>query len=92
MRPSGRELTKCATFLSKQAFTKHAEGSCLIKVGDTHVLCTASLTTAFRPLSKGPALAGSPPNTECCPAPPTHACDARPQPGKQGGAPWKSSA
>jgi ribonuclease PH len=24
-------------------FTKHAEGSCLIKCGDTHVLCTASV-------------------------------------------------
>jgi ribonuclease PH len=24
-------------------FSKHAEGSCLIKFGDTHVLCTASL-------------------------------------------------
>jgi ribonuclease PH len=24
-------------------FTKHAEGSCLVKFGDTHVLCTASL-------------------------------------------------
>jgi ribonuclease PH len=25
--------------------TKHAEGSCMIKCGDTHVLCTASLET-----------------------------------------------
>ena len=24
-------------------FTKHAEGSCLVRFGDTHVLCTASL-------------------------------------------------
>src|SRR6201992_3634993 len=24
-------------------FTRHAEGSCLVKFGDTHVLCTASL-------------------------------------------------
>jgi ribonuclease PH len=29
--------------------TKHAEGSCLIKVGDTHVLCTATLEERVPP-------------------------------------------
>jgi ribonuclease PH len=27
----------------ERGFSKHAEGSCLVKFGDTHVLCTASL-------------------------------------------------
>ncbi len=33
--------------------TKHAEGSCLIKMGDTHVLCTASLEDRCPPFLKG---------------------------------------
>jgi ribonuclease PH len=34
-------------------FAKHAEGSCLIKFGDTHVLCTASLDEKVPPFLKG---------------------------------------
>jgi ribonuclease PH len=30
-------------------FSKHAEGSCLVKFGDTHVLCTASLEDRVPP-------------------------------------------
>lgn len=30
-------------------FSKHAEGSCLVKFGDTHVLCTASIDTSVPP-------------------------------------------
>ena len=36
--------------------TKHAEGSALIKVGDTHVLCTASLEERVPPFLKGTGL------------------------------------
>ncbi len=43
MRPSGRELNEMRSISIETGVTKHAEGSCLIKVGDTHVLCTASL-------------------------------------------------
>jgi ribonuclease PH len=32
---------------------KHAEGSCLVKFGDTHVLCTASLENAAPPFLRG---------------------------------------
>jgi ribonuclease PH len=32
---------------------RHAEGSCLIKVGDTHVLCSASLEERVPPFIKG---------------------------------------
>ncbi|SHL85641.1 RNAse PH [Roseovarius pacificus] len=36
--------------------TKHAEGSCMIRVGDTHVLCTASLEPRVPPFLKGAGL------------------------------------
>ena len=43
MRPSGRQLTQMRKVSFERGFSKHAEGSCLVKFGDTHVLCTASL-------------------------------------------------
>lgn len=43
MRPSNRELNQMRNIVIETGVTRHAEGSCLIKVGDTHVLCTASL-------------------------------------------------
>jgi len=35
---------------------KHAEGSCLIKIGDTHVLCTATIEDRVPPFVKGTGL------------------------------------
>ena len=43
MRPSGRKLNQMRDVIIETDVTRHAEGSCLIKCGDTHVLCTASL-------------------------------------------------
>ena len=45
MRPSGRAPDEMRAINIETGFTKHAEGSCMIKCGDTHVLCTASLET-----------------------------------------------
>lgn len=42
-RPSGRNLNELRAVEIIPGFSKHAEGSCLIKFGDTHVLCTASV-------------------------------------------------
>ncbi|MGH1403065.1 MAG: ribonuclease PH [Alphaproteobacteria bacterium] len=42
-RPSGRALDQLRNVEFITGFTKHAEGSCLIKFGDTHVLCNASV-------------------------------------------------
>ena len=39
MRPSGRNLSEMRAVSIETGVLKHAEGSCLIKVGDTHVLC-----------------------------------------------------
>lgn len=38
------------------AVLKHAEGSCLIKMGDTHVLCTATIEDRVPPFIKGSGL------------------------------------
>ncbi|QUS36443.1 ribonuclease PH [Falsirhodobacter algicola] len=43
MRPSGRSLNQMRDVVIETGVTKHAEGSCLIRMGDTHVLCTASI-------------------------------------------------
>src|ERR1700677_1496042 len=42
-RPSGRAVDQLRHVTLTPAFAKHAEGSCLVKFGDTHVLCTASV-------------------------------------------------
>ena len=43
MRPSRREPDEMRAVSFERGISKHAEGSCLVKFGDTHVLCTASL-------------------------------------------------
>jgi ribonuclease PH len=43
MRPSGRAPDALRLVTIETGVTRHAEGSCLICMGDTHVLCTASL-------------------------------------------------
>jgi len=49
MRPSGRQLNQMRNVSFERGFSKHAEGSCLVKFGDTHVLCTASLEERVPP-------------------------------------------
>lgn len=49
MRPSGRNLDQMRSISIETGVTKHAEGSCMIRVGDTHVLCTASLEARVPP-------------------------------------------
>lgn len=53
MRPSGRDLSEMRAVSIETGVTKHAEGSCLIRMGDTHVLCTASLEARVPPFIKG---------------------------------------
>lgn len=43
MRPSGRKLDEIRKISLSTNVNKHAEGSCLVKYGDTHVICTASV-------------------------------------------------
>ena len=42
-RPSKRAPDAMRAVTLERDFSRHAEGSCLVRFGDTHVLCTASL-------------------------------------------------
>jgi ribonuclease PH len=53
MRPSGRKPDELRAVSFTRGFTRHAEGSCLVRFGDTHVLCTASLEEKVPPWLKG---------------------------------------
>ena len=48
-RPSGRTPDQMRSVSFERGVSKHAEGSCLVKFGDTHVLCTASLEERVPP-------------------------------------------
>ncbi|MBP2229806.1 ribonuclease PH [Azospirillum agricola] len=43
MRPSGRAFDQLRTVSLEPGFSKYAEGSCMVRFGNTHVLCTASV-------------------------------------------------
>ncbi|GIT91457.1 ribonuclease PH [Jannaschia pagri] len=49
MRPSGRALDQMRDISIEIDATMHAEGACLIRCGNTHVLCTASLEERVPP-------------------------------------------
>ena len=52
-RPSNRTPENLRQINIIRGFTKHAEGSVLVKFGDTHVLCTASILEKVPPHQKG---------------------------------------
>ena len=56
MRPSGRNLDTIRTISIEPHVTKHAEGSCMISMGDTKVLCTASLEDRTPPFLRNTGL------------------------------------
>ena len=49
MRPSARQPNQLREIVLEPDVSKHAEGSCLAKFGDTHVLCTASVEQRVPP-------------------------------------------
>ncbi len=53
MRPSKRQPDELRSINLERGVSLHAEGSCLIKCGNTHVLCTASLLENVPPWMKG---------------------------------------
>jgi ribonuclease PH len=53
MRPSGRAIDQLRPITLEPGFAKHAEGSCLARFGDTHVLCTASVEERVPPFLRG---------------------------------------
>ena len=52
-RPSGRKHNEKRSVSAEIGFSKYAEGSCLIRFGDTHVLCTASIEERVPPFLRG---------------------------------------
>ncbi len=56
MRPSGRTPDTLRPVTIETGVTKHAAGSCIIRCGDTHVMCTASLEARVPPFLKGSGL------------------------------------
>ncbi len=53
LRPSGRQTDQMRAVSFEPGILKHAEGSCLVKFGNTHVLCTASLENQPPPFLRG---------------------------------------
>lgn len=53
MRPSNRAADEIRPISLERGVSRHAEGSCLIKCGNTHVLCTASLEERVPPWMRG---------------------------------------
>ena len=56
MRPSGRKLDEMRAVSIETGVMRHAEGSCLIKVGNTHVLCSATIEDRTPPFLKNTGL------------------------------------
>jgi ribonuclease PH len=55
VRPSRRQPDELRAVTLERGVVKHAEGSCLVKFGDTHVLVTATLEERLPPWLKGQA-------------------------------------
>jgi len=53
IRPSGRANDQLRPVHLEPGFAKHAEGSCMARFGDTHVLCTASVEDRVPPWMRG---------------------------------------
>ena len=49
MRPSGRQADQLRPIRLEPGFAKYAEGSCLVKFGETHVLCAATVEEKVPP-------------------------------------------
>ncbi|MDE1907694.1 MAG: ribonuclease PH, partial [Rhodospirillales bacterium] len=53
MRPSGRDFNAMRAVSIETGFSRHAEGSALIRMGNTEVLCTASVEGRVPPFMRG---------------------------------------
>ncbi len=53
MRPSGRENDQLRQFSFETGAMPYAEGSCLVRFGNTHVLCAASVSERVPPWLRG---------------------------------------
>ena len=66
-RPSSRSNDQMREISIETNVTKHAEGSCMVKCGDTHVLCAATVEEKVPGWMRGiQAKVGSRRNMACC--------------------------
>ena len=80
MRPSGRQINEMRNVTIETNVTMHAEGSCLIKCGNTHVLCTATIDDRVPPFLKNSGLGWVTAEYGMLPrATNTHGCGAKPK-------------
>ena len=49
MRPSGRSSDQMREIVLEPGYSRYAEGSCMVRFGNSHVLCTASLDDRVPP-------------------------------------------
>ena len=56
MRPSGRKVDQIRSISIETNVTMHAHGSCIIRCGNTHVLCTASVEERIPPFLRNSGL------------------------------------
>ena len=53
LRPSGRTAAQLRPIMLETGAAKYAEGSCLARFGDTHVLCAATVEERVPPWMRG---------------------------------------
>lgn len=53
LRPSGRRPDEIRQITIETGVSKYAEGSCLIKLGNTHLICTATVDDTVPPFLRG---------------------------------------
>ena len=85
MRPSGRALDEMRPVTIEPNVSKHAEGSCMIRVGDTHVLCTATVEDRVPTFIKGSGLGWATAEYGMLPRSTTSRMRREASAGKQGG-------
>src|ERR1700739_2847180 len=76
MRANGRAADELRPVLFEPGVNKYAEGSCLVRFGDTHVLCTASVENTVPPFLRNSGRGGVM-GEYCIPAPAARAARLR---------------
>ena len=84
--------TTCVPCSLERGVAKHAEGSCLVRFGDTQVLCTASLDEHVPPWLRGGGKGWVTAEYGMLPRATTERTRREASAGKQSAAPWRSSA
>src|SRR5947209_19007941 len=91
VRADGRTADQMRPLKITPDFISTAEGSVLIELGNTRVICTATVDDGVPSFLKGSGKAGSPANMGCCRARRKNVRRAKPLGANSPGARWKFS-